>query len=89
MTSTFQASSSQHGGVSFRSPNFGPDYYSTKQSQKQAGHFKRMSMITGKQAAFVNEQVSPYSILRNSSERDVDGTIEKITVGSGARTNRA
>ena len=30
-----------------------------------------------------------YSILRNSSDQDVDGTIEKITVGSGARTNRA
>lgn len=44
---------------------------------------------TKNQGPNLNELVSPYSILRTSTEDDVDGTINKITVGSGARTNRA
>lgn len=77
--------------MSFRSPYYGQDYNSQRPKLKQVGHFKRMAQVTGKNgpAAKVNEYVSPYSILRTSTENDVDGTIEKITVGSGARTNRA
>lgn len=89
MASTFQASSSHQ--VSFRSPYYGQDYHTQRPALKQGRHFKRMSQITSKNGEphHLNDHISPYSILRTSTDRDVDGTIEKITVGSGARTNRA
>lgn len=40
-------------------------------------------------STYVNEKVSPYSILRTSAENDVDVTIQKLTTGSGPRSNRA
>jgi hypothetical protein len=47
------------------------------------------SVAGGNQSAHVNDLVSPYSILRNSAEHDVDDTIQKITMGVGPRSTRA
>ena len=53
-------------------------------------HHKKMSGLQGgKELPHVNEMVSPYSILRESTEKDVDTTINIITSSCGPRTNRA
>lgn len=76
--------------VSYRSPFYGHDYNSIKPNQREMNHFKRMSQITKRnENQEIYDHVSPYSILRVSSENDVDNTIEKITAGKGPRTTRA
>lgn len=53
-------------------------------------HHKKMSTLQqGQEQNHVNDMVSPYSILRTSTDRDVDTTINQITSSSGPRTNRA
>lgn len=53
-------------------------------------HHKKMSGLQGGQELpHVNDMVSPYSILRASSDKDVDQTINMITSSCGPRTNRA
>ena len=53
-------------------------------------HHKKMSGLQGGQELHhVNEMVSPYSILRSSTDKDVDTTINMITSSCGPRTNRA
>jgi|LauGreDrversion4_2_1035121.scaffolds.fasta_scaffold4053077_1 hypothetical protein len=45
-------------------------------------HHQIMSVINrGEGSTYVNEKVSPYSILRASAENDVDITIQKLTAG--------
>jgi hypothetical protein len=45
-------------------------------------HHQIMSVINrGEGSSYVNEKVSPYSILRASAENDVDITIQKLTAG--------
>jgi hypothetical protein len=43
----------------------------------------------GNDSYHVNPSISPYSILRQSNQEDVDDTIQQITMGIGPRSTRA
>ena len=68
-------------GVNLRGPITGQQdsiigTHATSPSKHQWKHYHQMSQIAGNtHAPFINDTVSPYSILRNSAEEVVDNTI--------------
>lgn len=65
--------------------------YSPRKAQYHVKHKADMARIQnqGQNAGHVNEAISPYSILRASTGRDVDETIQDVTMLCGPRSTRA
>lgn len=59
----------------------------------QRKHFKAMSMVSGGEGQHISDFVSPYSVLRGSTDQDVDYALQKLQQGANAsgvvmRSNR-